>query len=211
MEYWEKRFVDGGKIWGSQPSKTAFYALKLFKRYELEKILVPGSGYGRNTKLFTDAKYKVVGVEISNSAIKIAEKFNPKTSIFQGSVLDMPYNEEKYDGIYCHNLLHLFLKENRISFLKKCYNQLKNGGFAFFSVFSNNEISFGKGEKIEENTFESKPGRPAHYFNEFDLKEHFKEYSIIETGEIEEKENHGELGPHTHILRYIFVKKKIKN
>jgi len=75
-------------------------------------------------------------------------------------------------------------------------------------VFSDKDSSFGKGERIEENTFESKPWRPVHYFTEFDLEEHFKDYSVIETGQIEEAENHGELGPHTHILRYIFAQKK---
>ena len=41
MEYWEKRFLDGGKIWGDKPSRTANYALELFKRHDVNKILVP--------------------------------------------------------------------------------------------------------------------------------------------------------------------------
>lgn len=75
-------------------------------------------------------------------------------------------------------------------------------------MFSDKEKSYGKGKRIEENTFESKPWRPVHYFTEFDLREHFKDYSVIETGQIEETENHGELGLHSHILRYIFAQKK---
>ena len=208
MEYWEKRFLDGGKIWGEKPSKTAIYALKLFKRYAVKKILVPGAGYGRNTKLFTDANLEVVGIEISESAINIAKSYNPKTQFFQGSVLDMPFNNKKYNGIYSCYVLHLFLKEDRILFLKNCYKQLRINGYVFFVVFSDKDSSFGKGERIEENTYESKPWRPVHYFTEIDLKEHFKEYLVIETGQIEEKENHGELGPHSHILRYIFAQKK---
>ena len=208
MEYWEKRFLYGGKIWGVKPSKTANYALELFLEHNLHRILVPGAGYGRNTKLFTDANLKVVGIEFSESAINIAKTFNPKTQFFQGSVLDMPFNNEKYDGIYCHNVLHLFLKDDRISFLKKCYKQLRTKGFVFFVVFSDKERSFGKGKRIEENTYESKPWRPTHYFTELDLIEHFKEYSVIETGLMEDRENHGELGPHTHTLRYIFAQMK---
>lgn len=208
MEYWEKRFLEGGKIWGDKPSNTAIYTLKLFKKYELNKILVPGAGYGRNTKLFTEARLNVVGIEVSQTAINIAKNFDPKTRFLQGSVLEMPFDDEKYDGIYCFNLLHLFLKDDRILFLRKCNTQLKNGGFAFFVVFSDKEISFGKGKQIENNTFESKPGRLVHYFTEFDLREHFKEFSIVETGISEDKEKHGELGPHTHLLRYIFVQKK---
>lgn len=208
IEYWDKRFVDGGKIWGDEPSKTAIYALELFKKHKLNSILVPGVGYGRNTKLFTDANLNVVGIEVSESAINIAKNFNPKTQFFQGSVLDMPFNDENYDGIYSCNVLHLFLNNDRISFLKKCYKQLRAKGFAFFVVFSDNESSFGKGKRVEENTYESKPWRPVHYFTENDLKEHFKEFLVVETGIIEDTENHGELGPHTHILRYIFAQKK---
>ncbi|NVM20013.1 MAG: class I SAM-dependent methyltransferase [Candidatus Lokiarchaeota archaeon] len=208
MEYWDERFLEGGKIWGEGPSKTAIYALELFKKHDLNKILVPGAGYGRNTKLFSDAGLQVIAIEFSESAINIAKKFNPKTQFFQGSVLDMSFNDEKYDGIYSCNVLHLFLKDDRISFLKKCYKLLKTKGFVYFVVFSDKERSFGKGKRIEENTYESKPWRAVHYFTEIDLKEHFKDYSVVETGIIEDSENHGELGPHTHILRYIFAQKK---
>lgn len=208
MEYWDRRFLDGGTIWGDTPSKTANHALELFTRYKLKKILVPGAGYGRNTKLFTDANLEVTGIEISESALNIAKSFNPKTQFFQGSVLDMPFDDEKYDGIYSCNVLHLFLKDDRISFLRKCFKQLRTKGFVYFVVFSDKERSFGKGKRIEENTYESKPWRPTHYFTEIDLKEHFKEYLVIETGIIEDEEDHGELGPHTHILRYIFAQKK---
>lgn len=207
MEYWEKRFLDGGKIWGVKPSDTATLALKQFIKYKVNKILVPGAGYGRNTKLFTDANLEVVGIEISETAINIARKYNPKTKFFQGSVFDMPFEDEKYDSIYSCYVLHLFLKEERISFLKKCYDQLKTKGFAFFVVFSEKDSSFGRGERVEKNTYVSKPWRPVHYFTEPDLRAHFKEYTIIETGSIEELENHGDLGLHSHILRYIFAQK----
>ncbi|MHA2288671.1 MAG: class I SAM-dependent methyltransferase [Promethearchaeota archaeon] len=208
MEYWDKRFIDGGKIWGNKPSNTANLALELFQKKNVKKILVPGAGYGRNTKLFTDANLEVEGVEISETAINIAKNFNPKTRFYLGSVLDMPFGDDEYDGIYCCNVLHLFLKEDRMSFLKKCYKQLKTKGYAFFVVFSDEERSLGKGRQVEENTYESKPNRLVHYFTEFDLREHFKEFSVIETGSLEDMEDHGELGPHSHILRYIFVQKE---
>ena len=76
----------------------------------------------------------------------------------------------------------------------------------FFTVFSEKEESYGKGKQIEKNTFESKPGRPVHYFDEDDLKAHFKKMEILETGIMEDPEDHGE-GPHTHLLRYIYVRK----
>jgi len=93
-------------------------------------------------------------------------------------------------------------------FIKNCWNYLRNNAFVFFTVFSEKESSFGKGKKVEENTFETKPGRPVHYFTDEDLKKHFSNFNIIETGIIEDPEDHGEQGPHCHILRFIFGQKK---
>lgn len=207
-EYWNRRFSIEEKIWGDSPSKTAEYALKLFLKNKVHKILIPGAGYGRNSKLFSNHSFNVTGIEISKKAFNMAKKHDPKTKFFKGSVLDMPFNIDLYNAIYCHNTLHLFLRKERFFFIKKCYDQLKNNGFVFFTVFSEKEKSFGKGKEFEKNTFESKSGRPTHYFSEDDLIEHFRDFSVIKTGLMEESENHGELGPHTHILRFIFAQKR---
>jgi len=205
--YWNQRFSVERKIWGENPSKTAFYALELFKKYKIKLILIPGSGYGRNSKLFSKNHFHTVGIEISEIAFEIGKKYDPETKFINGSVLEMPFNDENFDAIYCYNTLHLFLRGERNQFLKKCYFQLNEKGFIFFTVFSEKDISFGRGKEIEENTFESKPGRPTHYFSKKDLLEHFKEYQIIETSILEDQENHGEIGKHTHKLRYIFAQK----
>lgn len=206
MEYWNNRYSDKGKIWGTEPSKTVIYAHKLFKKYDIIKILIPGAGYGRHTKFFSKNNYEVTGIEISEIALNIAKEFDSKSKLILGSVLDMPFNNEIYEEVFCYNVLHLLLKNERVLFIEKCYNQLRDNGHAFFSVFSEQENSFGMGTKIEENTFESKPYRPTHYFAEQDIMTHFKSFTVIETGIIEEHENHG--GPHNHRLRYIFVKKE---
>lgn len=208
--YWNIRFSKEGKIWGESPSESALYALKLFKGHEIQNILIPGSGYGRHTKFFSESNYKVIGIEISDIAIEIAKKFDSQTKFLNGSVIEMEIFDVKFDAIYCFNTLHLFLKKKRLLFLRKCFNQLNTNGLVFFTVFSEKETSFGKGKKLETNTFESKPGRPTHYFTEDDLVGHFKSFRIIETGIMEEQENHGDRGFHTHLLRYIFGQKLSK-
>jgi 2-polyprenyl-3-methyl-5-hydroxy-6-metoxy-1,4-benzoquinol methylase len=206
-KYWDKRYQAEGKIWGELPSRTAEYALELFKENEVKKLLVPGSGYGRNTRLFSASDIKVAGMEISETACKIARVFDPTTRIYNDSVLDMSYLGGNYEAIYCFNVLHLFRQYDRQLFLQQCLSRIKKQGLMFFTVFSEKEESYGKGKEIEKNTFESKPGRPVHYFEEDDLKAHFKNMEILETGIMEDPENHGE-GPHTHILRYIYIRKK---
>ncbi|MFX1457161.1 MAG: class I SAM-dependent methyltransferase [Promethearchaeota archaeon] len=202
--YWEDRFSKEGKIWGEFPSNSAIYALKLFKKYNIRDILIPGSGYGRHTKLFSDNNYNVVGVEISEIAIEMAKSFNPQTTFINCSVLKMDTIDDKFDAIYCFNVLHLFLKEYRQKLIRQCYNRLNPKGLVFFTAFSEDEPSYGQGKELESHTFESKPGRPTHYFLEEDLVNHFNEFKIIETDIIKEQENHGERGKHIHSLRYLF-------
>ncbi|OGN97583.1 MAG: hypothetical protein A2Y89_02805 [Chloroflexi bacterium RBG_13_51_18] len=204
-KYWDKRYQVEGKIWGESPSRTAEYALKIFEENKAKNILVPGSGYGRNSKLFSAHGFDVVGVEISPTACKIARELDPKTRVYNASALDMSFLFDKFDSIYGFNILHLFREEDRKLFIKQCSYRIKNHGLMFFTVFSEKEESYGKGNEVEENTFESKPRRPVHYFYESDLKDHFKDMEIVETGMIDDPEDHGE-GPHTHILRYICVR-----
>jgi len=205
--YWTGRFKKEDKIWGDTPSNTARRVLNLFQSLKINKILVPGSGYGRHTKLFSSSGYNVTGIEISNEACSIAEKNDPNTKVFNGSVLDIGFENETFDAIYCFNVLHLFREKERIKLVDKCFQELKMNGICFFVVFSDEEESCGKGEQIEKNTFESKPGRPVHYFSIEDLLQHFQKYNLIEEGVIDDPEDHGNIGPHTHRLRYIICKK----
>jgi SAM-dependent methyltransferase len=205
-EFWDKRFDEEGKVWGELPSKSAYQALELFRKYGVKSILVPGSGYGRNTRLFSSSGFDVTGVEISATACNLARQFDPASKVYEGSVLDMSFVPGTFDAIYCFNTLHLFRENERRLFIEECIKKLGESGLAFFTVFSEQEPSFGQGREIESNTYESRPGRPTHYFTEDDLKKHLRDFEIIETGIIEEPEDHGGQA-HTHILRYIFVKK----
>jgi len=204
-EYWEQRYRAEGRIWGELPSRTAEYALELFRKNKVIKMLVPGSGYGRNTRLFSGSGLEVTGIEISATACTMAREFDTISRFYNTSALDMSFLSEKYDGIYCFNVLHLFRKDERKLFIQECIARVKNNGLMFFTVFSEKEESYGKGREVEKNTFESKPGRPVHYFTDEDLREHFKSMEILETGLAEDPEDHG-AGPHTHILRYICMR-----
>lgn len=208
-KYWDKRFRDEGKIWGDKPSRTAEYALGLFRKDKTHTLLVPGAGYGRNTKLFSSAGMSVTGVEISPLACKMAGEFDPASRFYNTSSLDMTFIHEVYDGLYCFNVMHLFREKKRHVFIGQCAERTKSGGLLFFTVFSEKEPSYSSGEEVENNTFESKPGRPVHYFTEEDLRQDCSGLDVLETGLLEDPENHGE-GPHIHILRYIYLRNSSK-
>lgn len=205
--FWEERFRDEGRIWGTNPSRTAVYAIELFTTTGADSVLIPGSGYGRNADAFARAGFKVTGIEISKTAISIARFGSPEVHYHYGSVLDMPFDNGVYDAIYCFNVLHLFRKNERLAFLQRCQEQLKDGGVMFFAVFSDKESSYGTGRMVEENTFESKPGREVHYYTNEDLVSEFRGLEILATGIMEDPEEHGKEGRHIHLLRYIYARK----
>jgi SAM-dependent methyltransferase len=205
--FWEERFHDEGRIWGDSPSRTAVYAIDLFKKTGVHDVLIPGSGYGRNADAFSRAGFEVTGIEISKTALSIARQGSPEVRYHYGSVLDMPFDNSVYDAIYCFNVLHLFRKDDRVEFLERCRDRLKDGGVIFFVVFSDKESSYGTGKMVEENTFESKPGREVHYYTDDDFVSEFRGFEIITTGMMEDPEEHGKEGKHIHLLRYIYARK----
>jgi SAM-dependent methyltransferase len=205
-DYWNQRYQAEGEIWGDRPSSTAVHAAELFQNVDAKSILVPGSGYGRNTRYFSTLGFDVTGVEISPVAVALAREFDANSTFYLGSVLDMSFDSRIYDAIYCFNVLHLFLEHDRKVLIQECSRKLAENGHMFFTVFSEREPDFGKGKEVEANTFESRPGRPAHYFTEEDLERHFYGYRLLESGIAEDPENHGGK-PHIHLLRYIYIRR----
>lgn len=206
--YWDDRFRKEGRIWGTEPSLTAGRAGVLFASYGVVSVLVPGSGYGRNSGFLARSGFKVTGIEISAEALRLAKADNPDVPYVPGSFPDVQVAPETFDAIYCFNVLHLFGQRDRERFMHKSLQILRDGGVGFFTVFSELESSFGKGPMTEYNTFESKPGRPVHYFTAEDLAGHFRDFEVLETGIMEDPECHGDEGPHVHKVRYIFARKR---
>jgi len=202
QQYWDQRYRAEGMIWGEKPSATAEHALRLFSEHQVRTVLVPGAGYGRNTRLFSSAGLKVTGIEVSPVACALSQEYDPQTEVHQGLAFETELNLPIFDAIYCFNVLHLLRAAEREAFLDGAARHVVEGGWLFFTVFSEREPSLGQGREVEPFTFESKPGRPVHYFSDEDLRFHFAQFNVHETGIADDHEDHGD-GPHNHVLRCI--------
>lgn len=107
-EFWDNKFQKIGTNWSFEPTDSAIQTSKLFTENNLKTVLIPGVGFGRNARPFLEAGFKVTGIEISKTAIDLARENGLDFPIHHGSVLKMPLDKEKYDGIFCFALLHLF-------------------------------------------------------------------------------------------------------
>ena len=189
-DFWENLYQENGALWEYYPSDSALIALDLFQQNKLNKILIPGIGYGRNAKPFIDEGFEVAGIEISQSAIKIAKKEFPTIKIFHGSLTKMPFNEELYDGVFCYATLHLFNENERAQIINKCYNQLNINGLMFFNVISTDSLNDYTGKTMGQNLLKLENNLEVYFYNLEAVMKEFSNYNIIDIYKIQEPIKH---------------------
>ncbi len=186
-EFWETNFKDKRAMWGFQSVDCVTDTVNLFSKHGLKKILIPGYGYGRNAKVFTNNGFDVTGIEISQTAINLAkEHYGNEIKVQHGSVSDMPFDNEVYDGIYCYALIHLLNEEGRTKLIQDCDNQLRKGGYMVFVAISKTTPAYGQGKEVSKDTFLTPHGVTIFYYDEDSIKREFSKYEILETKEIQE-------------------------
>ncbi|QSF46768.1 class I SAM-dependent methyltransferase [Paenibacillus tianjinensis] len=204
-QYWSGRFAREGMIWGKEPSPSAEWARGIFEDAGLNSVLVPGAGYGRNTKVFSGA-FTTYGIELSTEALELAAEWDPATVFIAGSALERQL-DVLVDAVYCYDVLHLFLEEERKKLIAASLAQLRTGGLLYFTSFSDEDCNNGCGRRLEPGTYEYKSGKYAHFFSEADLRSHFSGAEIIQTGSFPERLQSEQGGIHEYILRYIVARK----
>ena len=188
-EFWETSFKEKQEMWGWEPADSVRKTLELFKNNNIKDILIPGFGYGRNAKYFIDNGLNVTGIEISETAIELAKKhFDKSVKIYRGSVTEMPFDRELYDGIFCYSLIHLLNEQDRIKLIEDCYKQLKPNGYMVFVTISKRDFRFGQGTEISKDTFEPWKGLNLFFYDLDSIKVDFENFGLIENEEINEPE-----------------------
>ncbi|WP_075981890.1 class I SAM-dependent methyltransferase [Bacillus massilinigeriensis] len=194
-EFWESSFIENQTMWGFEPSDSAIWTSEFFLEKKVKDILIPGIGYGRNAKVFLDKGINVTGIEISKTAIDLARQNGMNINIFHGSVIDMPFDNKLYDGIFCYALIHLLNHHDREKFIKDCYNQLKPGGYLIFTTISKEAPMYGKGKQLDKDYFEIMDGVKMFFYDSDSIKQEFGKYGLIEFSKIIEPHKNMENKP----------------
>ncbi len=190
-EFWDEMFRKIGSVWTFEPTDSALQASDLFVSEKVEKVLIPGIGFGRNAKPFLEKGMSVTGIEISETAIQIAKENNLPCRIHHGSVFEMPFDEAVFDGIYCYALIHLFNQNERRRLLKNCYNQLNIGGLmVFISVSKGYKKLYESGKPIGKSRFRMENGLRVFFYDQESIEKEFRPFGLIEYTEIEEPLRH---------------------
>lgn len=186
-EFWEAAFNEKQEMWGLQPSASPVLTKDLFVRESIKNVLIPGVGYGRNAQLFVNAGMNVTGIEISQTAIEMAHKhYGNSMIIHHGSVTDMPFDKNKYDGIFCYALIHLLDARERSKLIDDCYHQLSENGYMVFSVISKKAHTYGQGKLISKDRYEMFGGVKMFFYDVESIHTEFDKAGLFEITEINE-------------------------
>lgn len=190
-EFWDEMFRKIGPVWTFESADSALQTSDLFASEKIRNVLIPGIGFGRNAKPFLQKGMRVTGIEISETAIQIANENDLPCKIIHGSVLEMPFDEEIFDGIYCYALIHLFGQNDRRRFLKNCSDQLREGGLmVFITVSKGYEKLYASGKPIGKDRFRIENGLNVFFYDSVSIEREFGKFGLIEYREIEEPVKH---------------------
>jgi len=190
-EFWDEMFRKIGVTWRFEPVDSAIFASDLFAQNEFHKILIPGVGFGRNAKPFLEKGMDVTGIEISETAIRLARENGLDFPIHHGSVAQMPFDDSVYDGIYCYALIHLLNQNERRQFLKNCYNQLRGGGLMVFITASKSYTKLNEnGKPVSKDRFRIQNGLDVFFYDSVSIEREFRKFGLVEYAEIDEPVKH---------------------
>ena len=200
-DLWEPAFAKNQKMWGEQPTTSARRTCTLFASHGVERVLIPGFGYGRNAQPFVDAGMSVVGIEISQTAISLARStMGLQIPIHHGSVTDMPFDDLSYGGIFCFGLLYLLDAPGRRKLLADCAAQLQPGSHMVFTLISKAAPMYGRGVQLGEDWFENPPGMRLFFYDEHSVERELGPFGLVECVELEESAAGGPGLPFLHVV-----------
>jgi SAM-dependent methyltransferase len=200
-EFWESAFNKMQLGWGLEPTALASLACDYLTKAGAQNVLIPGIGYGRNAKPFLARGMAVTGIEISETAIELARsQLGLDIPIFHGSVTDMPFEDQQYDGIFCHGLLYLLDGSGRQKLLGDCYRQLTPGGHMIFTLISKQAPMYGQGPQLGEDWYERLPGLPMYFYDAQSVKREFAAHGLLTFSEVDEPSGGGVTLPFLNVI-----------
>ena len=186
-EFWEEAFKGKQEMWGLEPAKSTVLTNDFFIVNNIKNILIPGIGYGRNAKIFYDSGMTVTGIEISKTALDLAQKhFGNDLTIHLGSVTRMPFDNNQYDGIFCYGLIYLLDSHERAKLISDCYNQLAENGYMVFTAITKEAQTYGTGKQIGKDRFEMFGGVTIFFYDKESIAEEFGKAGLFDITEVAE-------------------------
>lgn len=134
--YYEKKAYH----WDMIKRKDSFYIqhsqiiLNLVNKFGIGKVLDVGCGDGYITSLIFEKFKNVIGIDISEKAIKIAREKSQGVTFIVGSCTNLPFSDRSFDTIVASEIIEHVNYNNGKSFLKEARRVLTPKGRIIIST-----------------------------------------------------------------------------
>ena len=159
-------------------AKSAYKYLRSIPHCTLLDI---GCGDGRDAIYFAQNGISVTAIDFSAEAIKKLTAVAPEIRASVQDIQDIDFPDASFDAIYAHLSLHYFDDPTTEAIVQNIYRMLKKNGLFFVRCKSIHDPLYGKGEKVEEDTFHF--GHTRHFFRREYLEQKLRNFEIISCNE----------------------------
>ena len=189
---WELAWREGRWEEASPPLAEVVEFVSELKLDNARTILDLGCGAGRHAVHLAKEGFHVVGLDVSETALKTLDSRLKAGSISNAVLVkhemaELPFVEGYFDGVVSTNVLH----HGKLAEIKKTVDELhrvmKTGALAFVIALSSADFRKGSGAKLERNTYVFTKGEERgiihHFFTRQELDSVLKRFEILSFSE----------------------------
>lgn len=182
---WESYYATLKRIPKRLKKKATFIveAVPAFKRHKVQRVLDLGCGAGRHAIYLAKCSFEVVGVDVSQSALKIAKKWARLEKLhnvrfLQATMTDTPFGNSQFDAVVSVSVIHHALKKDIDETINEIHRILRKNGLFLANLASVSDPRYGVGVMVEPRTFKTPEAYEQKRFEE--LHHYFTEDEVAE-------------------------------
>lgn len=167
-----------------KPVPFVVKAVPTFRRRKTKSVLDMGCGIGRHCVYLAKKGFRVIGVDVSKSALKMAKQWARKERLKNvfficGTMTQIPFIENHFDAVISISVVHHAVKRNIEKTIAEIHRTLKKDGFFLANLASVKDPRYGAGKRVENNTFRVPEAFEEKKFEE--LHHYFTKQEVFET------------------------------
>ncbi|HEC63610.1 MAG TPA: class I SAM-dependent methyltransferase [Candidatus Acetothermia bacterium] len=191
---WDELFKQG-KFAPQEPTWGVRRFAAFLAKMGARRVLDLGCGAGRHLVFLAREGFEVHGLDASAEALKISRsrlrKENLSATLVRADMRNIPYPDGTFDAVIAiASLYHGTLADLRQT-LAEIQRVLRPGGMALLEFKSKRSFRYGRGKKIEPETYVAETGEDAgilhHYSDQDEIERLLAGFVILEINHLERR------------------------